>query len=78
MMSPGQCDLTPNVGLANYLYFGEPIETFGPFDLNFPTKEDAFSVKHLDLTQWDVFLFWLSLALLCTRHKTLLQNPLNL
>ena len=31
------------------------------------------SVKHLDLVQWEVFLFWLSLALLCTWHKTLLR-----
>ena len=47
-------------------------KTFGPFDLNSPTKADAFSVKHLGLAQWDVFLFWFCLALFCTWHKTLL------
>ena len=52
--------------LSNHLYFGEPIKTFGLFDLNSPIKADALSVKHLDLAPWGVFLFWLSLALLCT------------
>ena len=64
--------------MSNHLYFRESIKTFGPFDLNSPTKEDALLINHLDLVQWDIFLFWLSLALLWTRHKILLWYILSL
>ena len=73
MFSKLKCGLQATGAGIDYvivqLYFGQSIEMFEPFTVNYPAWMDVFSVELPVLFQQNVFLCLLSLTRFCTCYK---------